>query len=227
MAADDLDLLASPRRSHEPVVRENLFAGIKLVLLGVVLLLVTVLGVYLLEDDEPPIEEITTASVDAFEQPATQSDLMENPTLTRTDSKGRLFHVSAASAERASTDSEEVTLKDVRADAAFDSPFRDDDRMTLYAAKAVLHGESERLDIFAPMDIRTTSRYRLRADSLAIDIARSRIEEGIAIDIKGPDGSLTAKTMSTSADGRFFTFHGDVRLRWIPSPTFSLRPEPL
>ena len=151
---------------------------------------------------------------------------MENPTLTRTDSKGRLFHVSAASATRADANSEEVTLKDVRADAAFDSPFRDDDRMFLYAVKAVLRGDIERLDLFAPMDIRTKSRYYLQAESLGIDLNGSRIEEGIDIDIEGPEGSLTAKSMSTSADGRVLTFRGDVRLRWISSSMLLLGEEP-
>lgn len=217
---DELDLLASPRRAQHSVSGAGLFAGIKVALLAVVLLVMTSLVVYLLPDSETA-EQAGTETANTREQ---ESDRMDRPVLTRTDSKGRLFTVSAASATRSSANSEEVSLQDVRADAAFDSPFRNDDRLLLAAASALLRGDAERLDLFAPVDITTKSRYRLQAEHIGVDLKQNRIEEGRTISIDGPSGTLEAETMSTSPDGSLLTFQGNVSVRWIPGATIMLKP---
>ena len=152
-------------------------------------------------------------------------DTMERPILTRTDAQGRLFTVSAASATRTCAENsalphadcrrqDAVSLQEVRADTAFDSPFQEDDRLFLSAASALLRADTEHLELFAPMNIVTTSNYRMQAEWLGVDLKQSRIEEGRAISLEGPAASLRAQTMSTSPDGNMLTFRGNVRLRW-------------
>lgn len=145
-------------------------------------------------------------------------DRMEDAILTRADSQGRLFTVSAAEATRADSDSDTVSLTRVRAQAAFDSPFRADDRLSLTAASALLRGADERLDLFAPLTLTTDSAYRLQAEWLGIDLRASRIEEGRGVSLTGPDAALRSDSMSTSADGNRLTFRGNVRVRLPSAP---------
>ena len=210
MATDDFDLLTAPRQARTPAVRGNLLAGIKLALLAAVVVVLASLAIHLLPDIRPDRE----AATDAAGPRERTSDRMEKPVLTRTDSKGRLFTVSAASATRTSANSEAVSLQQVRADTAFDSPFQENDRLFLSAASALLRGDVERIDLFAPMNITTTSNYRMQAEWIGVDLRQSRIEEGRAVSLSGPAASLQAETMSTSPDGNLLTFRGNVRVRW-------------
>ena len=223
MAESDFDLLARPRQTRAPAGRGGLFAGVKLALLAAVAVVVASLILHLLPD-MPDGEENGLAGASRGEQ---TSDRMEKPVLTRTDAKGRLFTVSAASATRTSANSEAVSLQEVRADAAFDSPFQADDRLFLSAASALLRGDVERLDLFAPMRITTASDYLMQAEWVGVDLKQSRIEEGRAVSLSGPAASLQAETMSTSADGNLLTFRGNVRVRWRAAPTLAPQPEPL
>ena len=223
MAAADLDLLASPRQTRAPVARGRLLAGIKLGLLAAVAVVTASLVIHLLPDARPGEEAAAVAGA-----PEQAGDRMEKPVLTRTDSKGRLFTVSAAAATRASAESEAVSLRQVRADAAFDSPFQEDDRLFLSAASALLRGDAKRLELFAPLDIATTSNYRMQAEWVGVDLGHNRIEEARAVSLSGPAASLQAETMSTSPDGNRFTFRGNVRVRWraAPSPSPARQPGP-
>ncbi|MCY4053142.1 MAG: LPS export ABC transporter periplasmic protein LptC [Hyphomicrobiales bacterium] len=218
MESNELDILASPRRAQPPSPQGNLFTGIKLSLLAVVLLLLSVLTIHLVETSENNVEEIEPVATNPHVEPVTATDLMENPTLTRTDSKGRLFTVSAASATRNLANSAEVTLKDVRADAAFNSPFRQNDQMFLHAASALLRSDDEQLDLFEPINIKTESDYQLQARHVNINLKQNQIEKADNIFINGPRGSIEADSMSTSADGQNFTFRDNVRVRWNLAP---------
>lgn len=213
MKSNELDILASPRRASAPPSRNNLFAGIKLSLLAAVLMLLGVLAIHLLPTNES-VEEIEPVATNPHTEPTHTTDLMENPTLTRTDSKGRLFTVSATSASRDRANSEEVTLKDVKADAAFDSPFRENDQMFLRAASAILRTDAEQLDLFAPINIQTTSNYQFQAEWVGINLEQNRIEKAGSVFINGPEGSIKAGTMNTSTNGQSFTFQDNVRVKW-------------
>lgn len=228
MESDKLDILATPRRAQAPSSRDNLFIGIKLSLLAVVLLLLGVLTIHLVETTENSVEEIEPVATNPHVEPVTATDLMENPTLTRTDSKGRLFTVSAASATRNRANNAEVTLRDVRADAAFNSPFRQDDQMFLHAASALLRSDAEQLDLFEPINIKTESDYQLQAKHVNINLKQNQIEKADNIFINGPGGSIEADTMLTSANGRNFTFRDNVRVKWnlVPPATPSTTPSP-
>ena len=139
---------------------------------------------------------------------------MENPTLTRTDSKGRLFTVSAESATRNRTNIAQITLKDVRADATFDTPFRKNDQMFLQAASALLRSDTEQLDLFDPINIETESNYQLQAKHININLKENHIEKANSIFINGPKGSIKADSMFTSANGQNFTFRDNVYVKW-------------
>lgn len=214
------DLLVFSGRAKRPVAAGRLHSGIKLALLAVVFLVTASLVVYLLPDFHAA-DQTSSETSSAQKQ---DSDRMDRPVLTRTDSEGRLYTVSAASATRTGAESEEISLQEVRADAAFDSPFRKDDRLFLSAASAMLRGEEGRLELFAPVDITTSSHYRLQAEHIGVDLKQNRIEEGRIISIDGPGGTLEAKTMSTSADGNLLTFRGNVRFRWFPGAEIMLGP---
>lgn len=220
-----LDILVSPRRAQAPSSQDNLFVGIKLSLLAVVLLLLGVLTIHLVETSENNVEEIEPVATNPHVEPANATDLMENPTLTRTDSKGRLFTVSAASATRNRTNNAEVTLKDVRADAAFNSPFRQDDQMFLHAASALLRSDAEQLDLFEPINIKTESDYQLRAKHVNINLKQNQIEKADNVFINGPRGSIEADAMFTSANGRNFIFRDNVRVKWNLVPPATPSPQ--
>lgn len=213
MKSEELDILTSPRQTQAPSSQGGLFIGIKLSLLAVVLLLLGVLAIHLIETNEN-VEEVEPVVTNPHVEPITATDLMENPTLTRTDSKGRLFTVSAASATRNRTNISEITLKDVRADAAFDSPFHQDDQMFLHAASALLRSDTEQLDLFDPVNITTESNYQLQAKHININLKENHIEKANNIFINGPKGSIKADSMFTSANGQNFTFQDNVYVKW-------------
>ena len=221
MESDKFDILASPRRTQAPSSQGGLFIGIKLSLLAVVLLLLGILTIHLIETNEN-VEEVEPVATNPHSEPTATTDLMESPTLTRTDSKGRLFTVSAASATRNRANIAQITLKDVRADATFDTPFRQSDQMFLQAASALLRSDVEQLDLFEPVNIETESNYRLQAKHININLKENHIEKANSIFINGPKGSIKADSMFTSANGQNFTFRDNVHVKWnLVSPANS------
>ena len=213
MESDELDILASPRRAQAPSSQGGLFAGIKLSLLAVALLLLGILTINLIKTNEN-VEEVEPVATNPHVEPVTTTDLMENPTLTRTDSKGRLFTVSAASATRNRSNAAQITLEDVRADATFDTPFRQNDQMFLHAASALLRSDTEQLDLFDPINIETESNYQLQAKHININLKKNHIERVDSVFINGPKGSIKADSMFTSTDGQNFTFQDNVHVKW-------------
>ena len=230
------------RQTAAPLKAGNrLSSGIKFVLLAAVLLVTVSLVVHLLPDATSETESAAVAASrartsDSMERPIlTRTDAqgrlftVSAASATRTCAENSARHRTIVRAiggsggqrppkgmpQRGDCQRQDaVSLQEVRADAAFDSPFQEDDRMFLSAASALLRADIERLELFAPMNLVTTSNYRMQAEWLGVDLKQSRIEEGRDISLEGPGASLRAETMSTSADGNMLTFRGNVRMRW-------------
>lgn len=137
---------------------------------------------------------------------------MLKPRYIGTDSNGRPFAITAASATQDAKDQRRITLTTLQADMTM----HDGSWITLMAASGIYHQSRQHLELRGPVSVFSDLGYEFHALSAQVDLAAGSAVSERPVSGQGPFGRLSADSVRLTENGQRMRFEGNVKVVVFP-----------
>src|SRR3984957_606266 len=154
---------------------------------------------------------------------------MESPHLSGYSTDQRPYEVWAKTATQDLTDPDHVDLRTLRAKVLM----VDQSTVTLDALYGLMDTKEQLLDLHKDIFLQTSTGYEARLSQAFVDMAKGTVTSEEHVDVKLPNGTLTADKLRITGGGEVGRFEGNVVMNLdnlgdngAPGPTANAAPAP-
>ncbi|MGH6717636.1 MAG: LPS export ABC transporter periplasmic protein LptC [Bradyrhizobium sp.] len=131
---------------------------------------------------------------------------MESPHLSGYTPDNRPYDLWAKTATQDVTDPDRVELKTLLAKVLME----DQSTVTLHARTGLFNNKQQTLDLHKDIVLNTTSGYQAYLSQAFVDLAKGTVESQKHVDVKLPNGTLSADRLKITGGGEVVRFEGNV-----------------
>lgn len=131
---------------------------------------------------------------------------MESPHLSGYTPDNRPYDLWATTATQDVTDPDRVELKTLRAKVLM----ADQSTVTLHARTGLFDNKQQTLELHKDIVLNSTSGYRAYLSQAFVDLAKGSMDSDKHVDVKLPDGTLSADSLKITGGGDVVRFEGHV-----------------
>lgn len=131
---------------------------------------------------------------------------MESPHLSGYTPDNRPYDLWATTATQDVTDPDRVELKTLRAKVLME----DQSTVTLHARTGLFDNKQQTLALHKDIVLNTTSGYQAYLSQAFVDMAKGTVDSDKHVDVKLPNGTLSADSLKITGGGEVVQFDGNV-----------------
>lgn len=131
---------------------------------------------------------------------------MESPHLSGYTPDNRPYDLWATTATQDVTDPDRVELKTLRAKVLME----DQSTVTLHARTGLFDNKRQTLKLHKDIVLNSTTGYRAYLSQAFVDLAKGSMESDKHVDVKLPNGTLSADSLKITGGGEVVQFEGNV-----------------
>jgi lipopolysaccharide export system protein LptC len=146
---------------------------------------------------------------------------MESPHMSGYTNDRRPYEVWAKTATQDLTDPDHVDLKTLRAKVLME----DQSTVTLDALNGLMDTKEQLLDLHKDIFLQTSTGYEARLSQAFVDMAKGTVTSEEHVDVKLPNGTLTADRLRITGGGEVVRFEGNVVMN-LDNPPAADPPSP-